>query len=126
MLISRYIRTVSSFLGIYVGYRILALQSFFMGHYRISRKVKDLNSANAHRIKNLAFTQKGLLIKVGQFLSTRVDVLPPEVTGPLSLLQDSVPPASFEDIRKVIESDFKQPLSNLFKDFKEEPIAAAS
>ncbi len=51
----------------------------------------------------------GVLIKVGQFLSARVDVLPKEFTEELIGLQDEVPEESFEDIRNLIETEFKAP-----------------
>ena len=66
------------------------------------------------------------MIKVGQFLSARLDVLPSQVTDELTGLQDEVRPESYEDIRKVIEDEFNQPLESLFLDFQEEPLASAS
>jgi predicted unusual protein kinase regulating ubiquinone biosynthesis (AarF/ABC1/UbiB family) len=66
------------------------------------------------------------MIKVGQFLSSRVDVLPSEVTAELSGLQDEVPPEKFADLRRVAESEFQRPLEELYLDFNEEPLAAAS
>ncbi len=68
----------------------------------------------------------GVLIKVGQFLSTRVDVLPQEFTDELQGLQDEVPPVAFFDIREVVEGEFERPLSEIFKSFEHEPLAAAS
>jgi predicted unusual protein kinase regulating ubiquinone biosynthesis (AarF/ABC1/UbiB family) len=66
------------------------------------------------------------MIKVGQFLSARVDVLPIEITEELSGLQDEVPPESFDDIRHVVESEFGVPLAEKFAHFEEQPLAAAS
>ncbi len=74
----------------------------------------------------LAVQMGGVLIKVGQFLSTRVDVLPPEFTDELQGLQDEVPAVDFYDIRKVVEEEFGRPLSGIFKEFDHEPLAAAS
>jgi len=68
----------------------------------------------------------GVLIKVGQFLSTRVDVLPAEVISELSGLQDEVPPENFEDIRLVAEAEYREPLDKKFAFFDESPLAAAS
>jgi len=46
----------------------------------------------------------GVMIKVGQFLSSRVDVLPEEITKELADLQDEVAPENFKDIRQIAET----------------------
>jgi len=68
----------------------------------------------------------GVLIKVGQFLSARVDILPGEVTDELSGLQDEVPSEPFDDIRSVVETEFGMPLLDKFNEFDPAPLAAAS
>ncbi|MEW6716116.1 MAG: AarF/UbiB family protein [Chloroflexota bacterium] len=80
----------------------------------------------AREYRALAIQMGGVLIKVGQFLSARVDMLPTEITDELAELQDEVPPEAFEDIRRVAEEELGAPLSARFVDFTEEPIAAAS
>jgi len=65
-------------------------------------------------------------IKLGQLMSTRADLFPPELTEELKKLQDSVPPVSFQSIKKVVEAELKEPLDRLFKSFDENSIAAAS
>jgi ubiquinone biosynthesis protein len=65
-------------------------------------------------------------IKLGQLLSTRADLLPAEFVEELARLQDRVPPVSFGEIRKVIESALDQPLTEIFAEFEEKSIAAAS
>ncbi|MGE5397007.1 MAG: ABC1 kinase family protein, partial [Chitinophagales bacterium] len=68
----------------------------------------------------------GLLIKLGQFFSSRVDILPKKAIAELALLQDEVNPVPFLDIKQVIEDQFGRPLDQVFVDFKESPIASAS
>jgi predicted unusual protein kinase regulating ubiquinone biosynthesis (AarF/ABC1/UbiB family) len=68
----------------------------------------------------------GVLIKVGQFLSARVDVLPSEATDELSGLQDEVPSESFDAIRVVAEAELGAPLLDKFAEFDAIPLAAAS
>jgi predicted unusual protein kinase regulating ubiquinone biosynthesis (AarF/ABC1/UbiB family) len=68
----------------------------------------------------------GVLIKLGQFLSTRVDILPPEITQELAGLQDEVPPERFTDVVRQIEEDFGRPLAQVFSWVAPEPIGAAS
>ena len=53
----------------------------------------------------LAVDLGGLMIKVGQFMSSRLDVLPPEITRELEGLQDEVPPVPFPRIRALAEAE---------------------
>ena len=64
-------------------------------------------------------------IKLGQLLSTRPDVLPPEYVAEFSKLQDSVPPADWEDAREVVEDELG-PIEERFSDFDTEAISGAS
>jgi predicted unusual protein kinase regulating ubiquinone biosynthesis (AarF/ABC1/UbiB family) len=80
----------------------------------------------AQRFHVLAVELGGLMIKVGQFLSSRLDVLPPEITSELAGLQDEVPPASFESIRELAEAELAVPLADAYAWFEETPVAAAS
>jgi predicted unusual protein kinase regulating ubiquinone biosynthesis (AarF/ABC1/UbiB family) len=80
----------------------------------------------ARRYRLLAVEMGGVLIKLGQFLSIRVDVLPPEVTGELAGLQDEIPPEAFDEVAAQIEADFDRPLSEIFEWFAPEPMGSAS
>jgi predicted unusual protein kinase regulating ubiquinone biosynthesis (AarF/ABC1/UbiB family) len=80
----------------------------------------------SQQFRALALAMGGVMIKVGQFLSARLDVLPREVTEELSGLQDEVRPEPFAEIRKVVESEFGAPLAELFTRFDPQPLAAAS
>ncbi len=74
----------------------------------------------------LATELGGLMIKVGQFLSSRLDVLPPEVTKELEGLQDAVRPEPFAAIRALAERELGMPLERAYAAFEAEPLAAAS
>ena len=89
---------------------------------RRSKRYRDI----AARFRNLAIQMGGVMIKVGQFLSARLDVLPPEITEELAGLQDEVPPEKFEDIRRLAEEDLGTPLEEKYEFFEEIPMAAAS
>ncbi|WP_372682680.1 ABC1 kinase family protein [Desulfosarcina sp.] len=65
-------------------------------------------------------------IKLGQLMSTRGDLFPPEYIDELSKLQDQVPPVPFAGIRRLIEAELGQPPDQLFKSFDETAMAAAS
>lgn len=80
----------------------------------------------ARRYRALAVEMGGVLIKLGQFLSIRVDILPPEVTRELSGLQDEVPPGPFAAIAEQVEADLGRPLGELFASFDERPAGSAS
>jgi len=65
-------------------------------------------------------------IKVGQIASTRTDLLPRPLIEELTRLQDQVPPFPFNAVRQTIEADFRRPLEDVFTQFEERPLAAAS
>jgi predicted unusual protein kinase regulating ubiquinone biosynthesis (AarF/ABC1/UbiB family) len=74
----------------------------------------------------MAVSLGGVLIKVGQFLSARADVLPIEITNELEGLQDEVPPEDFSKLRALAELELGGKLEHLFASFEETPLAAAS
>jgi len=80
----------------------------------------------ARRYKQMAVEMGGVLIKLGQFFSTRVDLLPAEVIHELVGLQDKVAPAAFENVARQIEEDFTGPLADIFPVFERLPIGSAS
>ncbi|WP_105034635.1 ABC1 kinase family protein [Cryobacterium aureum] len=74
----------------------------------------------------LAADLGGLMIKVGQFMSSRLDVLPPEITKELEGLQDEVAPVPFAAIRAAAEAELGMSLERAFAMVDETPVAAAS
>ena len=79
----------------------------------------------SRRFRGLAVLMGGVMIKLGQFLSTRVDMLPPEITDELKGLQDEVPPESAERIFSVLREDLGD-LTKRFAEVDTKPLAAAS
>ena len=65
-------------------------------------------------------------IKLGQLMSARADIFPPEYIDEFKKLQDQVPPLAFAEIKALVEVELRQPLTALFADFPAESIAAAS
>ncbi len=65
-------------------------------------------------------------IKLGQLLSTRVDLLPPAYTQALAGLQDDIAPFPYADVERIVEEDFGVGIRHLFAEFEEKPLAAAS
>ncbi|WP_062318526.1 ABC1 kinase family protein [Demequina maris] len=80
----------------------------------------------ARRFRVLAVDLGGLMIKLGQFLSTRLDVLPPEITKELEDLQDEVPAVPFGEIHALAEEELGVPLRHVYASFDETPVASAS
>ncbi len=75
----------------------------------------------------LALAELGTtFVKIGQMLSTRMDLLPEEYCEELRKLQDQAPPVEFAAIRTIVEEELKQPLENIFVSFEELPLASAS
>ncbi|GAC1371819.1 MAG: AarF/ABC1/UbiB kinase family protein [Pseudarthrobacter sp.] len=98
-----------------------------IGLARIAERTRTTRMQHfAQRFHALAVDLGGLMIKVGQFLSSRLDVLPPEITKELEGLQDEVPPVSFAAIRALAEAELGAPLNQVFASVEEIPIAAAS
>ncbi len=91
-----------------------------------ARSRPDRLQRMAERFHVLAVDLGGLMIKVGQFLSSRLDVLPPEVTGELEGLQDEVPPVPFAQIQELAEAELGVRLDLAYSSFDAEPLAAAS
>ncbi|WES64578.1 AarF/UbiB family protein [Microbacter sp. GSS18] len=80
----------------------------------------------ARNFHDVAVELGGLMIKVGQFMSSRLDVLPPEITSELESLQDEVPPVDFAAIRSLAESELGRSLDHAFASVDPAPLAAAS
>lgn len=80
----------------------------------------------AKRFHVLAVDLGGLMIKVGQYMSSRLDVLPPQITAELEGLQDEVPAVPFDQIRELAERELGLPLERVFTRIDETPVAAGS
>jgi predicted unusual protein kinase regulating ubiquinone biosynthesis (AarF/ABC1/UbiB family) len=103
----------------------LVLPQFGLSKVAARNRIKRLQKL-ARGFHQLAADLGGLMVKVGQFLSARVDVLPEQITKELAGLQDEVAPESFEKIRAAIEHELDMPIEVAFEDLNPDPIAAAS
>lgn len=98
-----------------------------LGLRRLSQRGQEQRLIRAAaRFRSLALGLGGLMIKVGQFMSTRIDILPAGVTGELAELQDKVPAEGFAAMRRLAESELGMPLDHAFEAISSEPLAAAS
>lgn len=79
----------------------------------------------ARQFRRFALARTGLFIKLGQFISTRVDALPESIIRELESLQDEVPTEGFPRMKKLVEAELG-PLASRYDWFDEKPIGAAS
>jgi predicted unusual protein kinase regulating ubiquinone biosynthesis (AarF/ABC1/UbiB family) len=124
---SRYRRIVLFFGGVvlnFIFWEIILRRVGLRGLAQRTARERYTNAAR--RFRGLAIQMGGVLIKVGQFLSARVDVLPEYITDELSGLQDEVPAENFADIRAAVEHELGAGLSERFAWFDSAPLAAAS
>ena len=103
----------------------LVLPRFGLARFAARGRVRRLQKL-AGRFHDLAVDLGGLMIKVGQFMSSRLDILPPEITRELEGLQDEVAPEQFARIVMQLERELGMPLDRAFARVDETPIAAAS
>jgi ubiquinone biosynthesis protein len=91
------------------------------------RTLKELEGLSRPERLRLAFEELGpSFVKLGQLLSLRPDLVPSEYSTELSKLQDEAAPFPFTQVEEKIEEQLGRPLEELFSEFDEEPLAAAS
>jgi ubiquinone biosynthesis protein len=83
-------------------------------------------SARGAHLRELLDELGPTFVKFGQLLSTRPDIVPPDIIVELRGLQDDVRPFPFEQAERVIEEELGNTLERLFLDFEPQPVAAAS
>jgi predicted unusual protein kinase regulating ubiquinone biosynthesis (AarF/ABC1/UbiB family) len=97
-----------------------------IGQKRVERSRLKRLVRLTHNFRQLAIHLGGVWIKLGQYLSTRVDMLPQEVLAELNDLQDAVPPEDNATMMALIEAELGKPLGELFGEVDPDPVAAAS
>jgi predicted unusual protein kinase regulating ubiquinone biosynthesis (AarF/ABC1/UbiB family) len=122
----RFLKGLFISLRIVLSYKLARFAGIFLSHELNSARLSRLHRRNAALIREKALEMKGVMIKVGQFLSSRKDFLPDEYIEELSELQDQVPPHDFGEIRQRIIDELGSVPEEIFAEFEKEPIAAAS
>jgi ubiquinone biosynthesis protein len=93
---------------------------------RVATFGRDLREPRGVRLRR-AFERLGpIFVKFGQVLSTRRDLLPPDIADELARLQDNVPPFSSARSIAIVERAFGRPIDAVFASFDAEPVASAS
>jgi predicted unusual protein kinase regulating ubiquinone biosynthesis (AarF/ABC1/UbiB family) len=127
MLRKRYRRIVAFFARVTLRLAICDLILPYLGFRGWAQRTRpDRLRRIAVAFRAHALNMGGVWIKVGQFLSSRLDVLPLEITTELAQLQDEVPPEDPRAIRRVAEADLGASLDDVFIAFDPVPLAAAS
>ena len=106
---------------IYWHHRVLGFLRLNEGQLEQARA-----STDAERLRILLVRLGPTYIKLGQMLSVRGDLLPPEYMDELSKLTDQVPEFPFPQAKRIIESELGKKISVLFDEFDDTPIGAAS
>ena len=119
----RFVVVVRQFLPLVLGYLRDRRRFLLFGGRR--RVTPEMRRRRAQRLLDSLLTLGPTFIKLGQLLSTRPDVLPPEYIDVLAQLQDRVPPAPWPGARSVIEAELG-PVDERFDDFDTEAISGAS
>jgi predicted unusual protein kinase regulating ubiquinone biosynthesis (AarF/ABC1/UbiB family) len=123
----RYMRVLVFFGNVTLGFIWWHIVLRRLGFRSLARKGLQVRLQRwASRFRRLAIRLGGIWIKVGQFLSARVDVLPDTITKELSGLQDEVPAESFDAMYAVIKEEFADQVDERFQWFDHNPLASAS
>jgi len=108
----------------------LVLSSFRHPWLRLFTRIltlgRNLHAPRGERLREALERLGPIFVKFGQVLSTRRDLMPPDIAEELAKLQDRVPPFSSEVAVATIERAFRQPVDQLFETFEREPVASAS
>lgn len=95
----------------------------------LGRPATRSRSHHERRARRLAKTLGNLgptFIKLAQLFSSRADILPEPYLSRIGTLQDQAPPDSWDSVAQVLEEELGNPVSEVFSEFRETPIAAAS
>ncbi|TMB98455.1 MAG: AarF/ABC1/UbiB kinase family protein [Chloroflexi bacterium] len=111
---------------VYLGYKAITLREQRLGLGDAAERRARHHAWSARRLYELAVSRQGLLIKFGQLVGSRPDLIPDEYIDILSRLQDQVPSRPYGVIKRAVERELKRPLADVFSHFEREPIAAAS
>jgi ubiquinone biosynthesis protein len=95
------------------------------GHKSATSSVEG-GTARGRHLREMLDELGPTFVKFGQLLSTRPDVVPPDIIAELRSLQDDVRPFPYEDVETTIREELGQSVERLFTEFDPEPLAAAS
>ncbi len=127
--LSRYRRIISVFVQHGFGSLLeqWGVDRYLLAPARLFRRQEDVEKLSPAQHFRLALEELGpTFIKIGQILSTRPDLLPPEYIHELSKLQDAAPPIPWEQVEAQLVEAWGRPPSEIFAHIEQTPLAAAS
>ena len=108
----------------------LVLSSFEKPWIRLLTRVvsvgRNLKAPRGERLREALESLGPIFVKFGQVMSTRRDLLPPDIANELARLQDRVPPFESSVAVAIIEKAFGRPIDRIFPTFEQTPVASAS
>ncbi len=108
----------------------LVLTSFQKPWLRLIARIvslgRNLEAPRGRRLREALERLGPIFVKFGQVISTRRDLLPPDIADELAMLQDRVPPFDSAIAIATIERAFRRPLADIFVSFEHAPVASAS
>lgn len=113
-------------------YRYRMIANVLIKHgfgFLFNKKTDDQDTKNISRGMRLRLACEELgptFIKLGQIASTRHDIIPDDILHELEALQDSISPFPFHQVQEIIETELRQPISELFSHFEQQSLATAS
>ncbi|KAK9097721.1 hypothetical protein Syun_024766 [Stephania yunnanensis] len=113
-------------LVVYFDYKALQQREKWFSKSKSDLLWEKAHERNAKRVLNLIIELEGLWVKLGQYLSTRADVLPQAYINLLKQLQDSLPPRPLQEVCDTIQKELGKSVHELFLKFVESPLATAS
>lgn len=111
---------------IYMDYKALQQREKWTRRSKKAALWEKAHERNAKRVLSLILELEGLWVKLGQYLSTRADVLPQSYIILLKQLQDSLPPRPLQEVCQSIQKELGKSMDELFIDFDRTPLATAS
>ncbi|KAJ4826162.1 hypothetical protein Tsubulata_042426 [Turnera subulata] len=111
---------------IYLDYKTLQKREYWINKSKRAALWEKAHERNAKRVLSLMIELEGLWVKLGQYLSTRADVLPNAYISLLKQLQDSLPPRPLKEVSQTIQKQLGKSIDELFLDFDRTPLATAS
>ncbi|CAI9094859.1 OLC1v1030672C1 [Oldenlandia corymbosa var. corymbosa] len=122
----RRMRIFALALVIYVDYKAVQQRDKWTRKSKKAALWQKAHERNGRRVLKVIIELEGLWVKLGQYLSTRADVLPQPYISLLKQLQDSLPPRPLEEVCQTIERELGKSVEELFLKYDEVPLATAS
>ncbi|XP_074574391.1 uncharacterized protein LOC141830842 [Curcuma longa] len=125
-ILKRRMKVFTLALVIYMDYKGVQKRVKWFSKVKKDSIWEKTHERNARRVLNLMIELEGLWVKLGQYLSTRADVLPQAYIRLLRQLQDSLPPRQLKEVCQTVERELGESMNDIFSQFIEAPLATAS